>query len=47
LIQEEQVLQSFLTDAQGHFVFTDIPPGQYHLGFAWQGEAVLVRDVEV
>lgn len=47
LVQEERVLQSSLTGDRGHFVFADIPPGQYNLGFAWQGEAVLVRDVEV
>jgi hypothetical protein len=47
LVQEGRVLQNSFTDDRGHFVFTDIPPGQYDLGFAWQGEAILIRDVEV
>lgn len=47
LAQEGRVLQSSLTDDRGHFVFSDISPGQYDLGFAWQGEAILIRDVEV
>ena len=47
LAQEGQVLESCHTDDRGHFAFTDIPPGQYDLGFAWQGEAVLIRGVEV
>ena len=47
LVQEGRVLQSSFTDDRGHFVFSDIPPGQYDLGLAWQGEGVLIRDVEV
>jgi hypothetical protein len=47
LLREGRALESSLTGDRGHFVFTDIPPGQYDLGFAWQGEAILIRDVEV
>jgi hypothetical protein len=47
LVQEGQVLDSQSTDDRGHFVFSDVSTGRYDLGFAWQGEAVLIRDVAV
>jgi len=47
LAQAGQVLDRQITDEQGYFVFQPIAPGRYDLGFGWQGQAVLVRDVEV
>ncbi|MBN1177672.1 MAG: zf-HC2 domain-containing protein [Anaerolineae bacterium] len=35
------------TDITGYFIFPDVPPGKYSLGFAWQGRAVFLRDVDV
>ncbi len=47
LIQEGQVLDSRSTDDRGYFVFPALAPGQYDLGLGWQGQAVLIRRVEV
>jgi hypothetical protein len=47
LVQGGQALDSRFTDDLGHFVFPAVAPGQYDLGFDWQGQAVLIRGVEV
>ena len=47
LLQGGRALGSRSTDDLGHFVFPAVAPGQYDLGFGWQGQAVLVRGVEV
>jgi hypothetical protein len=47
LVQGGQALGSRFTDDLGHFVFPTVAPGQYDLGFDWQGQAVLIRGVEV
>jgi anti-sigma factor RsiW len=47
LVQEGQPLAHCLSDERGHFRFQPVLPGQYGLGLAWQGQAVLIREVEV
>jgi hypothetical protein len=47
LAQGDNIVDHRRTDAQGRFVFSSLAPGRYALGFAWRGQAVLVRDVEV
>ncbi|MBU1747087.1 MAG: hypothetical protein KKA73_05320, partial [Chloroflexi bacterium] len=47
LAQEGQVLDSQVTDEQGYFAFQPVSSGCYDLGFGWQEQAVLIRDVEV
>jgi len=47
LVHKGRALGSRFTDDLGHFVFPAVAPGQYDLGFDWQGQAVLIRGVEV
>jgi hypothetical protein len=47
LVHKGQVVSSHLTDTRGHFVFGALAPGRYDLGFGWQEQAVMIRDVEV
>ncbi len=47
LVKEGQALDSRSTDERGYFSFPAVAPGRYDLGFGWQGQAVLVRGVEV
>ncbi len=47
LVHQGQVLSSQTTDSRGHFYFSKLSPGQYDLGFGWQQQAVMIRDMEV
>ena len=47
LVRDDQPPRSQTTDDAGYFVFPNVAPGHYDLGFGWQGQAVILRAVEV
>lgn len=46
LVREGELLEAMVNDL-GYFVFKEVSPGEYDIGFGWQGKAVLVREVRV
>jgi hypothetical protein len=46
LFKQDEPMRSEPVNELGHFVFEDIPPGEYDLTFDWQGQMILISRIE-